>query len=142
MASTVRLPFLCEARTKRAPDVVVSGAESTQEKSRRADPRCRAMAQSGAGQKSWTGSPSWHAVPIPSTGVSARRSEDTHRRYIEPQVGGLTGEQSPICRNGNTGPGPKFDFQLRWFERLPSTLRHFSHRRDGAPVVLAGDYKR
>ena len=40
--------------------------------------------------------------------------------------------------NGNPAPGPKFDYKLRWFERLASyaaTLRKLD-----APVVLAGDY--
>src|SRR5208337_772522 len=40
--------------------------------------------------------------------------------------------------NGNPAPGPKFDYKLRWFERLTQ------HAKDllatGAPVVLAGDY--
>jgi exodeoxyribonuclease-3 len=40
--------------------------------------------------------------------------------------------------NGNPAPGPKFDYKLRWFERLAfhaaDLLAH------GPPVVLAGDY--
>jgi hypothetical protein len=40
--------------------------------------------------------------------------------------------------NGNPAPGPKFDYKLRWFERLSEHAGHLL--ASGAPVVLAGDY--
>jgi exonuclease III len=43
------------------------------------------------------------------------------------------------CRylpNGNPAPGPRFDYKLRWFERL--TEHSASLLASGAPVVLAG----
>ena len=40
--------------------------------------------------------------------------------------------------NGNPAPGPKFDFKLRWFERLATHAKTLL--ASGAPVVLAGDY--
>ena len=40
--------------------------------------------------------------------------------------------------NGNPAPGPKFDYKLRWFERL---IDHAGHLlASGAPVMLAGDF--
>ena len=40
--------------------------------------------------------------------------------------------------NGNPAPGPKFDYKLKWFERL---TRHAAKlQKSKAPVVLAGDY--
>ena len=39
---------------------------------------------------------------------------------------------------GNPAPGPKFDYKLRWFERL--TQHAGSLLASGLPVVLAGDY--
>src|SRR5205085_8138199 len=40
--------------------------------------------------------------------------------------------------NGNPAPGPKFDYKLRWFDRL---MLHAAELLAGdAPVVLAGDY--
>jgi exodeoxyribonuclease-3 len=39
---------------------------------------------------------------------------------------------------GNPAPGPKFDYKLRWFERLQEYAG--SLVASGAPVVLAGDY--
>jgi exodeoxyribonuclease-3 len=40
--------------------------------------------------------------------------------------------------NGNPAPGPKFDYKLRWFERLTAHAAELLASR--APVVLAGDY--
>ena len=40
--------------------------------------------------------------------------------------------------NGNPAPGPKFDYKLRWFERLIDYAGQLL--ASGAPVVLAGDY--
>ena len=40
--------------------------------------------------------------------------------------------------NGNPAPGPKFDYKVRWFERL---MGHAKTLLDsGAPAVLAGDF--
>jgi exodeoxyribonuclease III len=40
--------------------------------------------------------------------------------------------------NGNPAPGPKFDYKLRWFDRLTSYAQ--SLLDSGAPVILAGDF--
>ena len=40
--------------------------------------------------------------------------------------------------NGNPAPGPKFDYKLRWFDRLTSYGQ--SLLNGGAPVILAGDF--
>jgi exodeoxyribonuclease III len=40
--------------------------------------------------------------------------------------------------NGNPAPGPKFDYKLRWFERLTSYAKTLLET--GAPAVLAGDF--
>jgi exodeoxyribonuclease-3 len=40
--------------------------------------------------------------------------------------------------NGNPAPGPKFDYKLRWFERLTSYANTLLE--SGTPVVLAGDF--
>jgi exodeoxyribonuclease III len=63
--------------------------------------------------------------------------DDAHSRYIEAAVTGvLVG--CLYLPNGNPAPAPKFDYKLRWFERLTA------HAADlvatDAPVVLAGDY--
>ena len=62
---------------------------------------------------------------------------DDHSRYIEAAVNGVI-IGCLYLPNGNPCPGPKFDYKLRWFERLAA------HARDllatGQPAVLAGDY--
>jgi exodeoxyribonuclease-3 len=40
--------------------------------------------------------------------------------------------------NGNPAPGPKFDYKLRWFERLAARAHDMLATK--APVVLAGDF--
>ena len=40
--------------------------------------------------------------------------------------------------NGNPAPGPKFDYKLKWFERLISHAAGLWN--SGKPVILTGDY--
>ncbi len=93
----------------------------------------------------WHGQKSWNGVAILGRGVDpieTRRGlpgdpDDTHSRYIEAAVKGvLVG--CLYLPNGNPAPGPKFDFKMRWFERLASHAQTLL--ASGAPVVLAGDY--
>ena len=63
--------------------------------------------------------------------------DDTHSRYIEAEINGLI-VGCLYLPNGNPAPGPKFDFKLRWFERLISYAKPLLEK--GAPVVLCGDY--
>lgn len=93
----------------------------------------------------WHGQKSWNGVAILARGatpVETRRGlagehEDIQSRYIEAAVNGvLIG--CLYLPNGNPYPGPKFDYKLRWFERLTARAAHLL--ASGAPVVLAGDY--
>jgi exodeoxyribonuclease III len=93
----------------------------------------------------WHGQKNWNGVAILARGaepIEARRAlpqdpKDTHSRYIEAMVGDtLVG--CLYLPNGNPAPGPKFDYKLRWFERLSAHASELL-ARDG-PVVLAGDY--
>ncbi len=63
--------------------------------------------------------------------------EDEHSRYIEADVFGIR-VASIYLPNGNPQPGPKFDYKLRWFDRL--TARATDLLALEIPVVLAGDY--
>ena len=63
--------------------------------------------------------------------------DDTHSRYLEAEVDGLI-VASIYLPNGNPVPGPKFDYKLRWFERLADRARDLL--AEERPVVLAGDY--
>jgi exodeoxyribonuclease-3 len=93
----------------------------------------------------WHGQNSWNGVAILARGaepIETRRGlpgdpDDTHSRYIEAAVGGLI-VGCLYLPNGNPAPGPKFNFKLRWFERLAAHAAGLL--ASGAPVVLAGDY--
>ncbi|WP_022684234.1 exodeoxyribonuclease III [Sphingobium bisphenolivorans] len=96
-------------------------------------------------QAIWHGQKSWNGVAILSrvgTIQETRRGlpgapEDSHSRYIEAAVGGILigGLYLP---NGNPKPGPKFDYKLRWMERL---IEHAGELiGSGLPVMLAGDF--
>ena len=93
----------------------------------------------------WHGQKSWNGVAILARGVDPiehRRvlpgdPNDLHSRYIE----GLVDKVLVGCLylpNGNPAPGPKFDYKLRWLERL---IQHSEALlATNNPVVLAGDY--
>src|SRR6516165_6150257 len=42
--------------------------------------------------------------------------DDTHSRYLEAVVGGIT-VGCLYLPNGNPAPRPRFDYKLKWFER-------------------------
>ena len=63
--------------------------------------------------------------------------EDEHSRYIEAMVDGIV-IGCLYLPNGNPWPGPRFDYKLRWIERL--STRATALLRQDKPVVLAGDY--
>ena len=93
----------------------------------------------------WHGEKAWNGVAILQRAgepTLIRRGlpgdpDDTHSRYIEAAVDGLI-VGCLYLPNGNPAPGPKFDYKLRWFERLQEHARGLL--AGGAPVVLAGDY--
>jgi exodeoxyribonuclease III len=93
----------------------------------------------------WQGERSWNGVAILAKGsdpLEIRRGlpgnqEDKQSRYIEAAIGGII-VGCVYLPNGNPQPGPKFDYKLKWFERLIShadNLYGSSH-----PVILAGDF--
>jgi exodeoxyribonuclease III len=93
----------------------------------------------------WLGQKSWNGVAILSRVGDIHETrrglpgdpEDTHSRYIEAAVNGLliAGLYLP---NGNPRPGPKFDYKLKWFDRL---IEHAAGLLEsGLPFILAGDF--
>lgn len=93
----------------------------------------------------WHGQKSWNGVAILARGaepVLVRRglpgdNSDTQARYIEAAVRGVL-IASIYLPNGNPQPGPKYDYKLRWFERL---IAHAAELWEAdVPVILAGDY--
>lgn len=93
----------------------------------------------------WHGQKSWNGVAILARGSEPREicralpgdPEDTHSRYIEALVNGVV-VACLYLPNGNPAPGPKFDYKLKWFDRL---INHAAGLiQSGMPVVLAGDF--
>jgi exodeoxyribonuclease-3 len=93
----------------------------------------------------WHGQKSWNGVAILSRLGPIKETrrglpgdpDDTHSRYIEAAINGII-IGALYLPNGNPKPGPKFDYKLRWFDRL---IDHAAELlQSGKPVVLAGDF--
>jgi exodeoxyribonuclease III len=135
-----RLPSLLRWLAETAPDVVcLQELKAPQEKFPEA-------AITAAGYKAiWHGQKSWNGVAILSRGgnpIERGRAlpgdpDDSHSRYIEAMVDGLV-VGCLYLPNGNPAPGPKFDYKLRWLDRLTQHAEMLL--ATAAPVVLAGDY--
>jgi exodeoxyribonuclease-3 len=93
----------------------------------------------------WHGQKSWNGVAILARSgepEEVRRvlpgdPEDSHSRYIEARIRGIL-VGCLYLPNGNPAPGPKFDYKLRWFERLTAHAAELFGL--DVPVVLTGDY--
>jgi exodeoxyribonuclease III len=135
-----RLALLIEWLGEAKPDVVcLQELKAPQEKFPQA-----AIAKAGYGAI-WQGQSRWNGVAILAKGcdpVETRRAlpgdpSDEQARYIEAAVNGVLvgGLYAP---NGNPVGTPKFDYKLRWLERL---IEHAAGLLDvDCPIVLAGDY--
>lgn len=135
-----RLPRLVEWLQETAPDVVcLQELKSSDETFPEADIRAAGYGAVWHGQKGFNG------VAILAKGadpVEIQRGldgepEDEHSRYIEADVAGIR-VASIYLPNGNPQPGPKFDYKLRWMDRL--ARRAEALLAEEVPVVLAGDY--
>jgi exodeoxyribonuclease III len=93
----------------------------------------------------WHGQKSWNGVAILARGTEPLERlrvlpgdpEDLHSRYIEAWVSDIV-VGCLYLPNGNPAPGPKFDYKLRWFDRL--MLHAEDLLQSDTPVVLAGDF--
>ena len=93
----------------------------------------------------WHGQKSWNGVAILSrvgAPVETRRAlpadpDPAQSRYIEAAVCGIL-VGNLYAPNGNPWPGPKFDYKLKWMDRL------HDHAQDlldsGVPALLIGDF--
>ena len=135
-----RLPALLRWLDESAPDVAC-----LQELKMPAE-RFPATALREAGYEAvWHGQKSWNGVAILSRGappIERRRvlpgdPEDLDSRYIEAAVGEIV-VGCLYLPNGNPAPGPRFDYKLRWLDRLQ---RHAAELiGEGSRAVLAGDF--
>ena len=133
-----RLPVLLRWLDETGPDVVCL------QELKAPDERFPVAAIEAAGYEAiWYGQKSWNGVailsrvgpPVETRGGLPGDADDVHSRYIEAAVNGVivAGLYLP---NVNPRPGPKFDYNLRWFERL---IDHAAELvATGVPVVIAG----
>jgi exodeoxyribonuclease-3 len=135
-----RLPNLLRWLAEGSPDVVcLQELKTPQEKFPEG-----AIRDAGYGVI-WHGQKSWNGVAILSRGsdpVEVRRAlpgdpDDLHSRYLEATTHGLI-VGCLYLPNGNPAPGPKFDYTLRWLDRL--IVHAAALASADSPAILAGDY--
>jgi exodeoxyribonuclease-3 len=135
-----RLPVLLRWLAETAPDIVCL------QELKAPNERFPEAAIRHAGYDAvWHGQKSWNGVAILSRCGEIHETrrglpddpDATQSRYIEAAVNGILigGLYLP---NGNPRPGPKFDYKLRWFDRL---IDHAAQLiASDLPVILAGDF--
>jgi exodeoxyribonuclease-3 len=93
----------------------------------------------------WHGQKGFNGVAILADGqqpVEVQRGlagepEDEHSRYLEADVFGVR-VACIYLPNGNPQPGPKFDYKLRWMERLRARMAQIA--AEEVPALVIGDY--
>jgi len=93
----------------------------------------------------WQGQKSWNGVAILSGYGEIKETrrgldgdpDDQHSRYIEAFINGVV-IGCIYLPNGNPFPGPKFDYKLKWIERLSRHAKKLQSFK--LPVALVGDY--
>jgi exodeoxyribonuclease III len=135
-----RLPVLLRWLDQSKPDIVcLQELKAPHEKI-----PAEALSAAGYGA-AWHGEKSWNGVAILVRGgepeeVSRQLAgdlEDLQSRYIEATAHGIR-VGCLYLPNGNPQPGPKFEYKLRWMDRLRRRADELLNT--GGPVVLAGDY--
>jgi exodeoxyribonuclease-3 len=135
-----RLPALLQWLDEKQPDVAcLQELKAPQEKFPEA-----AIREAGY-HPIWHGQKSWNGVAILARGTEPQEvgrglpgdPEDEQSRYIEAMVNGVL-VACLYLPNGNPAPGPKFDYKLKWFDRL--TARAAELIASGQKVILAGDF--
>lgn len=135
-----RLPHLLSWLQREAPDVVALQELKAVDAAFPVD----ALERAGYGAL-WLGEARWNgvailardAMPIESRRHLPGEPADTQSRYLEAAVHGVV-VAALYLPNGNPHPGPKFDYKLRWMQRL---IRHARTLVDlPHPVLLLGDF--
>ncbi len=140
-----RLPRLLEYLSEAQPDIVcLQELKATDETFPEAEIR-----DAGYGAV-WHGQKGFNGVAVLARGadlVERHRGlggepEDDHSRYLECEVANPDGQNLVVASiylpNGNPRPGPKFDYKLRWIDRLRARARALLDEE--VPAILAGDY--
>ena len=135
-----RLPHLLEYLDRESPDIACL------QELKCADESLPIGEIEAAGyQAAWHGQKGFNGVAILSKGEAPvlrqvglpGDPDDLHSRYIEAEAHGLI-VASIYLPNGNPVGTEKFDYKLRWMERLAT--RAAALLAEERPTVLAGDY--
>ncbi len=135
-----RLPRLLEYLAEEQPDIVcLQELKSSDETVPAADIEAAGYGAVWHGQKGFNGVAvlARGRQPIERRRGLAGEPDDEQSRYLECEIDGLV-VASIYLPNGNPQPGPKFDYKLRWFERLRARAAELLAAE--IPAVLAGDY--
>jgi exodeoxyribonuclease III len=136
-----RLPVLLRWLSEAKPDIVcLQELKAPQEKFPELD------INNAGYQAVWHGQKQWNGVAIlVKDGMEIKEigralpgdAEDVQSRYLEAMVEGIL-----ICclylPNGNPAPGPKFNYKLKWFQRLTERAKELL--AFNIPVILLGDF--
>lgn len=135
-----RLPRLVEYLQREQPDVVcLQELKCADESLPIGDIEATGYHAVWHGQKGFNGvavlakdsAPTLRRVGLPGD------PDDTHSRYIEAEAAGVV-VSSIYLPNGNPVGTEKFDYKLKWMERLRAHAAELL--AEERPVVLAGDY--
>jgi exodeoxyribonuclease-3 len=93
----------------------------------------------------WHGQPRWNGVailsrvgePVETRRALPRDPDKAQSRYIEAAVAGIL-VGNLYAPNGNPWPGPKFDYKLKWLDRLATHAQDLLDSK--VPALLIGDY--
>lgn len=93
----------------------------------------------------WHGQKQWNGVAILARNMEIEEithslpgdQDDLQSRYIEALIDGIV-IACLYLPNGNPAPGPKFEYKLKWFERLSDRAETLLHLK--TPVLLIGDF--
>lgn len=135
-----RLPVLLRWLEETKPDVVcLQELKAPQENFPELPVQAAGYNAIWHGQKSWNGVAilARNSRPEEVTRILPGDPEDNHSRYIEARVNGIL-IGCIYLPNGNPAPGPKFDYKLRWIERL--TAYAAGLLAADKPVLLTGDF--
>lgn len=136
-----RLPVLLRWLSEAQPDLVcLQELKAPQEKFPISDIEAAGYQAIWHGQKSWNGVAILSKQDIPLREITRALPgdpEDVQSRYLEVLAGPIV-LACLYLPNGNPAPGPKFDYKLKWFDRLARRAEILLFH--DAPVVLAGDF--